>query len=187
MRCSVTVCAVLFLCCPAMCQDRSAAVQPGQFEIGRHTFFDFGPPFNFYEIFVVRPSATGTSVERITLTPPGQKCVAPAEVKAASATTSESVAKLLGDKNPCTIPEKGSPARIETMQEVFSFQRCGCCAAGSMRNSDASYSDGHSRKRLVRRLTAYTRAHFLDYAVTRSSGRCSGAGNYGQAYLSSRR
>ncbi len=70
MRCSVTVCAVLFLCCPAMCQDRSAAVQPGQFEIGRHTFFDFGPPFNFYEIFIVRPSATGTSVERITLTPP---------------------------------------------------------------------------------------------------------------------
>ncbi len=106
MRCSVTVCAVLFLCCPAMCQDRSAAVQPGHFEIGRHTFFDFGPPFNFYEIFIVRPSATGTSVERITLTPPGQKCVAAAEVKAASASTSESVAKLLGDKNPCTIPEK---------------------------------------------------------------------------------
>jgi len=89
-----------------MCQDRSAAVQPGQFEIGRHTFFDFGPPFNFYEIFIVRPSATGTSVERITLTPPGQKCVAPAEVKAASASTSESVAKLLGDKNPCTISKK---------------------------------------------------------------------------------
>ena len=83
-----------------MCQDRSAAVQPGQFEIGRHTFFDFGPPFNFYELFIVRPTATGTSIERITLTPPGQKCVAPAEVKAASASTSESVAKLLGDKNP---------------------------------------------------------------------------------------
>jgi TonB family protein len=106
MRCSVTVCAVLFLCCSAMCQDRSAAVQPSQFEIGRHTFFDFGPPFDFYEIFIVRPSATGTSVQRITLTLPGQKCVAPAEVKAASASTNESVAKLMGGKNPCTIPEK---------------------------------------------------------------------------------
>src|SRR5260370_25525364 len=98
MRCSVIVSAVLFLCCPAVCQDRSAAVQPGQFEICRHTFFNFGPPFNFYEIFIARPSATGTSVETITLTPPGQKCVAPAEVKPAPASTSQSVAKLFVDK-----------------------------------------------------------------------------------------
>jgi hypothetical protein len=113
---------------PGYVSGSSAAVQPGQFEIGRHTFFDCGPPFNFYEIFVVRPSPAGISVERITLTPPGQKCVAPAEVKAASASTSESVAQLLGDKNPCSIPEKALRANRNDARSVqFSAVRMLCC------------------------------------------------------------
>ena len=122
MRCGVMVCAVLFLCSPGMSQDRrSTPPQPSQFEIGRHTFFDFGPPFDFYEIFVVRPSANGTFVERITLTPPGQKCVAPAEVKVASAATAESVAKLLGAHNPCTIPEKALRRELKRCKKCLVF------------------------------------------------------------------
>ena len=28
---------------------------PTEFEIGQHTFFDFGPPFDFYELYLVSP------------------------------------------------------------------------------------------------------------------------------------
>jgi len=55
---------------------------PNQFEVGRHTFFDFGPPTDFYELFSVRPSAHGTIVERITLTPAADSCFQPTEVQA---------------------------------------------------------------------------------------------------------
>jgi len=107
MRISAIICAALFLCWSARSQDRtSKPAQPDQFEIGRHTFFDFGPPFDFYEIFLVRPSTDGSSVERITLTPAGNECVSPATIDAASASIPESVAALLSATNPCAIPEK---------------------------------------------------------------------------------
>ena len=78
---------------------------PDQFEIGRQTFFDFGPPFDYYELFVVRPTANGTSIERVILTPPGDECCVPAKLEAASALVNESVDALLGSRNPCLIPE----------------------------------------------------------------------------------
>jgi hypothetical protein len=68
MRYGVFACAAL-LFTPALAQKPPSAPQPTQFEVGRRTFFDFGPPFNYYEILVVRPTAEGVSVERITLTP----------------------------------------------------------------------------------------------------------------------
>ena len=60
---------------------RTEPATPSQFEIGRHTFFDFGPPFNYYEIFVVRAVSGGTHVERITLTPAADKCYRSARLK----------------------------------------------------------------------------------------------------------
>jgi hypothetical protein len=112
MRRSVIVCAVLtscsllFLCTPALPQKHSVALPlPNQFVIGRHTFFDFGPPTDFYELFIVRPEASGTLIVRVTLTPPGNICIAPAKVEAASASLSVPPAELLGSTNPCTIPE----------------------------------------------------------------------------------
>jgi hypothetical protein len=106
MRLNVVLCAVLILSYPALAQKaRRAPPTPTEFEIGRRTFFDFGPPFNYYEILVVRPVAEGTSVERIMLTPPGIKCVVPAKVEIATASLKESVASLL-KTNPCAIPEK---------------------------------------------------------------------------------
>ncbi len=82
-------------------------LEPDQFIIGRLSFFDFGPPSDYYDLFIVRPSGSGTSVERISLTPPGPSaCLMPAKLEVASATMSESVAELLGSTNPCAIQEK---------------------------------------------------------------------------------
>jgi TonB family protein len=97
---------MLIFCVPTLAQQQSIiSPPPTQFELARHTFFDFGPPSDFYEIFVVRPLTDGTSIERITVTPPGDVCMQPAKVEIASGTTRESVEGLLGGTNPCLIPE----------------------------------------------------------------------------------
>jgi hypothetical protein len=94
------VCAAGLLCCPAMPRQHPSAVeQPEQFEVGVRTYFDFGPPFDYYEIFLVRPAPTGTSVERINLTPEGTECGAPfAKVETASGSLADSIAKLMGSR-----------------------------------------------------------------------------------------
>ena len=104
-----TIVLLVLICCGGRAvarKRRLASPRPSQFEIGRHTFVDNGPPFDFYEIFIVRPSASGTSIDRISLTPPADECFVPTKSEFASATVHESVASLLGSKNPCEIPEK---------------------------------------------------------------------------------
>jgi hypothetical protein len=87
--------------------DAPVSDKNAQFIIGRRTFFDFGPPFDFYELFVVETNARGgASIERITLTPPGDACVLPAKIEAVITSVDESPAQLLGTKSPCRIPEK---------------------------------------------------------------------------------
>lgn len=70
------------------------------------THFDFGPPFNYYELFVVRPAGEGSSVERITLTPAADRCLRTAKTEVAVGKINVSVQALFGAENPCAIPEK---------------------------------------------------------------------------------
>jgi len=122
MRHIVIACAFAILCAPAFPQKRQPTVaQPTQFEIGLRTFFDFGPPFNFYELFLVRPSANGTSVERITLTPAADECFTPAKVETASGSLSDSVGTLLGSTNPCAIPEKALRRELKRCKHCMVF------------------------------------------------------------------
>lgn len=85
---------------------RVPAPMPTEFVIGRNTFFDFGPPLNYYEVLVVRPALNGSSVERIMLTPAADECYAPAKIEVATATLDDSVESMFGSTNPCAIPEK---------------------------------------------------------------------------------
>jgi Gram-negative bacterial TonB protein C-terminal len=91
----------------AVAEDRLRdAPWPTQFEIGLHTFIDVGPPFDYYEVLIVRPDHDRASVTRIRLSPPGDACYQPAKAEAASASISASVQDVLGGVNPCAIPEK---------------------------------------------------------------------------------
>src|SRR5208337_202153 len=133
MRCGKFIGALLILCGPALPAERPpATARPDHFEIGRHTFIDIGPPFDFYELFIVWATENGTSIERFTLTPPGAACMTPAKLETASATVSESVAALLGSTNPCAIPEKALQRELKRRREglVFSgadvFMRVPC-------------------------------------------------------------
>ena len=107
MRVAILCGVVLLLSVSSQTRDaRTVSSMPDQFEIGRRTFFDFGPPFNFYDLSVIRPNGNGSSVERISLTPAADECLAPAKIEVASAQMSDSPATLLGSMNPCAIPEK---------------------------------------------------------------------------------
>ena len=105
----------------AQSHNTDSVAQNG-FTLGRHTFFDFGPPTDFYELFLVRPTATGTGIERITLTPAGDACTQPAHIEVASAEMKESIPSLLNNADPCAIPEK------ELSRELH---RCKHCAVYS--------------------------------------------------------
>jgi hypothetical protein len=106
MRLGLAV-AVLMVICHGVHAQRSSPIPilPDRFEVSVRTFFDFGPPFNYYELFLVTPANSGSVVRRITLTPPGYACTMPARVETASATVAATVSDLLST-NPCAIPEK---------------------------------------------------------------------------------
>lgn len=73
VRTKMTTCALLAAVCvlAGPRPKKPKPLMPDRFLIGRRTFFDFGPPFEFFEIISVRTTGGGTLVERIQVTPPG--------------------------------------------------------------------------------------------------------------------
>ncbi|HEY0701191.1 MAG TPA: energy transducer TonB [Candidatus Acidoferrales bacterium] len=109
----------LFFALAAFAQKKgTAAPLPSQIVIGRHTFFDFGPPNDYYDIFQVTATSDGSIVERISLTPVVDKCFVPAKVEVSSGKLQQSVAALLGKINPCSIPSK------ELLREQRRCKKC---------------------------------------------------------------
>ena len=124
MRHGVIFCALLISGSAAFGQTRSAASPPpDQFEIGHRTFCDFGPPSDDYELFVVHPTVNGTSIERITLTPPVDSCTRQAKLEVASAGINESLASLIGAHKPMRDSREGGAPRTEAVQELSGIQR----------------------------------------------------------------
>lgn len=121
MRFHVFICAFLLTGTLAFPKDHKTVAMPDQFEIGRHTFIDVGPPFDYYELFLVRLMGNSASIERIMLTPSGNACTQPAKVEAGSARVKESVASLLGSTNPCAIPEKELRRELKRRKKYLVF------------------------------------------------------------------
>jgi hypothetical protein len=121
-RWALGLCAVLIFCFPSLAQEnRSAAILPNHFEIAVRTFFDFGPPFNYYDLYLVSSAANGASVERISLTPPGNACLVPAKIETVSASLNETIAALLGPTDPCAIPEKDLRRELKRCKKCLVF------------------------------------------------------------------
>jgi hypothetical protein len=107
MKCSV-IGLIALLCGTTILAKDGPTVSsvPDQFLIARHTFFDFGPPSDFYEIISVRGTGRGTTVERVTLTPAGDTCTELPTVETVSSSIPDTVSVVLDGRNPCVIPEK---------------------------------------------------------------------------------
>jgi hypothetical protein len=98
---------VLLLGCTVYGQNKKKEVpRPTEFEMGVLTFFDFGPPNEYYSLYIARPMGEGSQVERLILTPEANRCFAPAKLEKSIAVLQKTVDELLGSKNPCAIPEK---------------------------------------------------------------------------------
>ncbi len=128
MRRKIIVCVVSaslsVLLLSAVAQPQKASVEsplPNEFVIARHTFIDVGPPNDFYELFIARPGPGGTLIERITLVPPGDICIAPAKFEDESVPVDKSPAELLGSTNPCTIPEEELRRELERRKKYLVF------------------------------------------------------------------
>jgi|SRR5689334_2221754 len=121
MRTLLFFCCTSFLCIPVCSQSRKEVTRPKQFEIGVLTFFDFGPPNEYYTLYIVRPTNGGSELERIILTPPADKCFAPARFETAEATLPESVDELLGARNPCEIRQKELKKELKHCKNCMTF------------------------------------------------------------------
>jgi len=121
MRTSFQNIVLLLLGC-GLCTAQNATVgMPDSLVIARHTFFDFGPPFNYYELIRVMRHVDGLSVERALMTPPGQACLQPATVESKAVILHNTMADLLTNKNPCAIPEKELHRELKRCKKCLTF------------------------------------------------------------------
>jgi TonB family protein len=114
--------ASLLFCCPTFAQDKSnsAGLLQG-FEVSLHTYFDFGPPFDFYQLYSVRPTVSGTFVERITLTPTVNQCLDAGTAKVESGTMTTPLEELLAGVSPCSISEKKLRREVKRCKHCLVF------------------------------------------------------------------
>lgn len=123
MRKAIAAAIAFLICGLAYSREGPSAQAPiTEFEIGQHFFFDFGPPNDFYELFIVRSAGEKTAVQRISITPTGiNRCIAPTKVEAATALLDKSVAQLLGKENPCAIPERELRKELKRCKKCLVF------------------------------------------------------------------
>jgi len=91
------------------------------FVLGVDTYFDFGPPFHYYEIFVVVPTKNGITVEKFTLTPPAHRCYAPEKTEYVQRSATLSVKELLAGEDPCKIREKDLKTERKRKKHELNF------------------------------------------------------------------
>jgi Gram-negative bacterial TonB protein C-terminal len=94
---------------------------PSQVLLARHTFFDFGPPFDFYEIISLKDEGSSTNVERILVTPAGNACVQPPSVEVKVVNIGKSLPEIMQGKNPCDIPEKALRRELKRCKHCLNF------------------------------------------------------------------
>jgi hypothetical protein len=95
---------------------------PSEVVVGRDSFIDVGPPFNYYDLTFLRAEGMKTDVERISLTPPADVCYPRAEIAIAHVSLDESLSAVMQGMNSCTIPEKALKAELKRRNKgsVFS-------------------------------------------------------------------
>src|ERR1700756_4017688 len=80
----------------------SAGNQLQELTIGRETFFDFGPPTEYLDLYIVKRKDAGTILERVSLTPltpEVNKCYAPAKAEFIEKSSPLSMQELLSERD----------------------------------------------------------------------------------------
>ena len=79
---------------------------PSSVTIARHSYFDFGPPFDHYDIASIRATESGVEIERFKLEPEGLQCINPPTMQTGRVEVPRSLAEILQNQNPCAMPLK---------------------------------------------------------------------------------
>jgi TonB family protein len=105
-----------------LCAAQGAKVgMPDRLVIARHTFFDFGPPFDYYELIQVKSEGDALDVERVLVTPPGQACLQPAKVESEIGVLHKTMENLLAGRTPCAIPENELRRELKRCKNCLTF------------------------------------------------------------------
>lgn len=122
MRTSVAICVASLVTVACVAQrHKGQEPRPTEVVIGRNSFIDIGPPFNYYDLTFLNADGEKTDVQRISLTPPTDACYPRAEVKLINVSLNEPLASVLQDTNPCTIPEKALKAELRRRKKGLVF------------------------------------------------------------------
>jgi hypothetical protein len=131
------VLAVLAILMPGIAGGQGA--QPGfpnQVLLARHTFFDFGPPFDFYEVLSLKDQGSSTSVERILVSPAGIACIQPPTVEINVANIGKPLAEIMQGNNPCDIPEKALRQERKRCKHCLNFSGVNVTLSVSCKKGD---------------------------------------------------
>ena len=97
---------ILLLLCGICAAQSSSVGMPESLVIARDTFWDIGPPFNYYDLIQIKSDSQGLAVDQVLVTPHGQACMQPATIEERTVILHKTMADLLQGRNPCAIPEK---------------------------------------------------------------------------------
>ena len=101
-----------------------------------HTYFDSGPPFDFYEVLSLKDEGPSTSVQRILVTPPGNACIQPPTVEVKVASIGKSLPDVMLGKNPCDIPEKALRQERKRCKHCLNFSGVNVTLSVSCKKGD---------------------------------------------------
>jgi len=122
MRIVLAIAVVLVLADTSVAQEhKSQEPIPTEVVIGRDSFIDIGPPFNYYDLTFLRSEGEKTDVERISLTPPADSCYPRAEIRVVHLSLDEPLSLVLEGTNPCTIPDKELKAELKRRNKGLVF------------------------------------------------------------------
>ena len=111
---------ILLLC--GICAAQNGIVgSPDSLVIARDTFWDIGPPFNYYDLIQIKTDPQGLAVDQVLVTPHGQACMQPATVEERATVLHKTMADFLQGKNPCAIPEKELHKELKRCKKCLVF------------------------------------------------------------------
>lgn len=113
--------AVLLFVCNISTAQKKSVPMPDSFEIARDTFWDMGPPFNYYDLIQITKTGDGLLLDQVLVSPHGQACMQPATVEERSVVLHKTMSDLLDGKNPCAIPEKALHREVKRCKKCLVF------------------------------------------------------------------
>ena len=112
---------ILVLECGTCAPQSKSVNAPESLVIARDTFWDFGPPFNYYDLTQITETAGGLSLDQVLVTPHGDACWQPATVEERSGVLHKTMSELLDGRNPCAIPEKDLHRELKRCKKCLVF------------------------------------------------------------------